>query len=101
VSTPRVGLRPPPRPPFRFLTRPSNQHDRTFRFPVSAGDPGHPVRTSSLAAHIPNRIAIGHPSIVYPARGACAQKILIAYGKAVLVQSDGLAYGPGAERSAI
>lgn len=59
------------------------------------------MRTSSLAAHIPIHGAIGHPRIVHPREGSCAQKILIAYGKAVLVQSDGLEFGPVAERSAI
>jgi hypothetical protein len=72
-----------------------------FRFPVDTGDPRHPVRTSSLAANITRYIAVGHPTIVYPAGLTRAPKILIAYGKAVLVQSEGLRNGRAAERSTV
>jgi hypothetical protein len=72
-----------------------------FRFPVDTGDPRHPVRTSSLAANITRHIAVGHPAIVYLAGLPRAPKILIAYGKAVLVQSEGLRNGLAAERSTV
>ena len=56
------------------FSRLSHQHHRTFRFSVGASDPRHPVWTSSFAANITRHIAIGHPSIVYPASVSCVPR---------------------------
>ena len=84
-----------------FCVLPTSTTERTG-FPPASGDPGDPVRSSRFAADImrrncdrPSKHRIPRSVFVRP------QKILIAYGKAVLVQFEGLATATRAERRAI